>query len=84
MIQELATAIKNKHVILFVGSGVPKNLGLPVYSELMNQMAINLGYDPKQFKAWGNSDFLIMAEYYFHHKGTLGALRSWMDRVVAS
>ena len=42
MIQELATAIKNKHVILFVGSGVPKNLGLPVYSELMNQMAIIL------------------------------------------
>ena len=81
MIQELATAIKNKHVILFVGSGVPKNLGLPVYSELMNQMAINLGYDPEQFKAWGNSDFLIMAEYYYHHKGTLGALRSWMDRL---
>src|SRR4051794_34038426 len=81
MIQELATAIKNKHVILFVGSGVPKNLGLPVYSELMNQMAINLGYDLEQFKAWGNSDFLIMAEYYYHHKGTLGALRSWMDRL---
>ena len=81
MIQELASAIKNKHVILFVGSGVPKNLGLPVYSELMNQMAINLGYDPVEFKAWGNNDFLIMAEYYYHHKGTLGALRSWMDRV---
>ena len=81
MIQELATAIKNKHVILFVGSGVPKNLGLPVYSELMNQMAINLGYDPVEFKAWGNNDFLILAEYYYHHKGTLGALRSWMDRL---
>jgi SIR2-like domain len=81
MIQELATAIKNKHVILFVGSGVSKNLGLPVYSELMNQMALNLGYDPEQFKSWGNNDFLIMAEYYYHQKGTLGALRSWMDRL---
>ena len=53
MIQELATAIKNKHVILFVGSGVPKNLGLPVYSELMNQMAINLGYDPVRIQSLG-------------------------------
>ena len=59
----------------------PKILGLPVYSELMNQMAINLGYDPKQFKTWGNGDFLIMAEYYYQQKGTLGALRSWMDRL---
>ena len=39
MIQDLASAIRNKDVILFVGSGVPKNLGLPVYSELINQMA---------------------------------------------
>ena len=53
MIQELATAIKNKHVILFVGSGVPKNLGLPVYSELMNQMAINLGYDLVAIQSMG-------------------------------
>ncbi|WP_338452363.1 SIR2 family protein [Niallia oryzisoli] len=81
MIQELAHAIKNKDVILFVGSGVPKNLGLPVYSELINQMAENLGYDPAQFNSWGNGDFLIMAEYYYNQKGTLGALRSWMDRL---
>ena len=81
MIQDLASAMRNKEVILFVGSGVPKNLGLPVYSELINQMAANLGYDPKQFNSWGNGDFLIMAEYYFLQKGTLGALRSWMDRL---
>ncbi|WP_428908236.1 SIR2 family protein [Niallia sp. Krafla_26] len=81
MIQELASAITNKQVILFVGSGVSNNLGLPVYSELMDEMAENLGYEPEQFKSWGNNDFLIMAEYYFHQKGTLGALRSWMDRL---
>ena len=81
MTQELAAAIRNKNVILFVGSGVPKNLGLPVYSELMNQMADILGIDAEQFKIWGNHDFLIMAEYYYNQKGTLGALRSWMDRI---
>ena len=53
MIQDLARAIRNNDVILFVGSGVPKNLGLPVYSELINQMANNLGYDPKQFNNMG-------------------------------
>jgi len=68
MIQDLARAIRSNDVILFVGSGVPKNLGLPVYSELINQMANNLGYDPKQFNKWGNGDFLIMAEYYFLQK----------------
>ncbi len=81
MIQDLASAIKSKNVILFVGSGVPKNLGLPVYSELMDHMAKNLGFEPEQFKSWGNNNFLIMAEYYFNQKGTLGSLRSWMDRL---
>ena len=68
-------------MILFVGSGVPKNLGLPTYSELIDQMAKNLGYNPQEFNSWGNSDFLILAEYYFLQKGSLGALRSWMDRM---
>lgn len=81
MIQQLAAAIKSKNVILFVGSGVPKNLGLPVYAELMDHMAKNLGFEPEQFKAWGNNNFLIMAEYYFNQKGTIGSLRSWMDRL---
>jgi hypothetical protein len=81
MIQELALAVKNKNVILFVGSGVPKNLGLPIYSELFDQMARNLGFDPKAFNSWGNSDFLILAEYYYLQKGSLGSLRSWMDRM---
>ncbi|WP_224773370.1 SIR2 family protein [Metabacillus idriensis] len=81
MIEELASAIKQKKAILFVGSGVSKNLGLPDYSELVNQMAHKLGHDPKTFNRWGNNDFLILAEYYYLQKGSLGALRSWMDRM---
>jgi hypothetical protein len=80
MNNELATAIKNKEVILFVGSGVPKNLGLPTYAELIDQMAEHLGFNPETFNAWGNGDFLVLAEYYFLQKGNLGGLRSWMDR----
>lgn len=81
MIEELASAIKKKKAILFVGSGVSKNLGLPDYSELINQMAEKLGHDPKTFNEWGNNDFLLLAEYYYLKKGSLGALRSWMDRM---
>lgn len=80
MIEQLASSIKKKQTILFVGSGVSKNLGLPDYSELIDQMAGNLGYDASAFHKWGDNDFLILAEYYLLKKGTLGALRSWMDR----
>ena len=65
MIQDLASAIRNKDVILFVGSGVPKNLGLPVYSELINQMADNLGYDPKQFNHGEMVIFLLWLNIIF-------------------
>lgn len=81
MIDELAVAIKNKKAILFAGSGVSKNLGLPDYSEMMNQIAEKLEYDPGEFAAWGDHDFLTLAEYYFLKKGSLGELRSWMDRM---
>lgn len=80
MLQDLAAAIKEKNVILFVGSGVPNNLGLPTYPEMINQMAIHLGLDPDTFNMWGNSDFLLLGEYYHLQKGSLGGLRSWMDR----
>ncbi|MCM3571244.1 SIR2 family protein [Neobacillus mesonae] len=78
--KELAQLIKDKKVILFVGSGVSKNLGLPTFSELIDEMAEKLGFDSELFTEWGNNDFLILAEYYFLQKGSLGALRSWMDR----
>lgn len=80
MIGELASKIKHKNAILFVGSGVSKNLGLPNYSELINQMAEKLNYDRETFNSWGDNDFLILAEYYYLQKGSLGELRSWMDR----
>ena len=79
--EDLARLIREKQVILFVGSGVSKNLGLPTYSELIVDMAKNLGFDPDLFKEWGNNDFLTLAEYYLLKKGTLGGLRSWMDRL---
>ncbi|HSL03487.1 MAG TPA: SIR2 family protein [Nitrospiraceae bacterium] len=78
MIEELAKAVRERKVILFVGSGVSKNLGLPLFSELVQHLAVELNYDPEIFATHG--DYLALAEYYQLVKGTIGPLRSWMDR----
>lgn len=74
----LVQAIKEKNVILFVGAGVSANLGLPNWKDLISHMAIKIGYDPEVYNSLG--DNLSLAEYYILEKGSIGELRSWMDR----
>lgn len=74
---DLIQDIKNQNVILFAGAGVSMNLGLPSWSKLIDQMAIELGYEPEEFQKKGS--FLELAEYYKLKKGSIGSLRSWMD-----
>lgn len=74
---ELASAIKNKKAILFVGAGLSMNLGLPSFNALINKLAEELGFDNELFQMSG--DYLTLAEYYYQIKGKLGPLRSWMD-----
>ncbi|MGF1708377.1 SIR2 family NAD-dependent protein deacylase [Enterovibrio baiacu] len=75
--EDLIRSYKDGNVILFVGAGVSKNLGLPTWSELINKIAEELGYDPDIYSTFGES--LALAEYYRIKKGTIGPLRSWMD-----
>lgn len=76
--QELIKKIKNNEVILFVGAGVSATLNLPTWSQLMDYLAENLGFDSSIFKLYG--DNLMLAEYYKLEKRSLDSLRSWMEQ----
>lgn len=75
--QELVQAIRDRTALLFVGAGVSMNLGTPSWGQLSAHIAERLGYDPDEFRTWGNDQTL--AEFYALHTGTIGPLRSWMD-----
>ena len=75
---DLINALRERRVILFVGAGVSQNLGLPSFVQLIDHMAEELGFDPEIFRLFG--DYLSLAEYYRIQKGTIGPLRSWLDR----
>jgi len=79
MIADLATAIRDRRAILFVGSGVSASLGIPTWSGLVAEIARELGYEPDVFASLGAS-YLTVAEFYELRMGGIGKLRSWMDR----
>jgi hypothetical protein len=66
-------------LIPFVGAGLSIPLGLPSWSCLIDIIARQLGYDPEVFKLNGTN--LQLAEYYVATKGSIGPLRSEMDRL---
>ena len=63
---ELKKKIENRNIILFVGAGVSKNVGLPDFSELIAVMAKNVGIDADLFNMYGS--FWSLAEYYYLQK----------------
>ncbi len=75
--EDLLSSYREGNVILFAGAGVSKNLGLPSWSELIDHIAVELGYEPEIYKTFGEN--LALAEYYRVKKGNIGPLRSWMD-----
>ena len=66
-------------LIPFIGAGLSIPLGLPSWSKLIEIIAQQLGYDPEVFELSGNN--LQLAEYYVAVKGSIGPLRSEMDRL---
>lgn len=76
--EQLISSFKQGNVILFVGAGVSMNLGLPSWGSLIDKIAEDLHYDPEIYRTFG--DNYALSEYYRIKKGSIGPLRSWMDR----
>lgn len=75
----LKVAIKNRQAILFAGAGVSAVLGAPSWGQLIEHIGEDLGFERDVFRALSDS-YLTLAEYYKIQTGSIGPLRSWMDR----
>ena len=73
----LRESIQKGNTILFVGAGISASVGLPDWETLMGHLAIELGYEPKVFRQYG--DNLDLAEYYRQEK-SFGELQHWMKK----
>ena len=73
---QLVEAVRERRCILFAGAGVSMSVGLPSWSELIRHMRKELGLDA----ASTHAGYQALAEYYRLSQGSIGALRSWMDR----
>ncbi len=78
-IDELARSIHSRRAILFVGAGVSMVVGLPSWQALIDHMMEELEIDEDGRKRPG-LDHPVLAEYYRLRRGSIGPLRSWMDR----
>ncbi|MDQ4135488.1 MAG: SIR2 family protein [Pseudomonadota bacterium] len=79
MIEDLVTAIRNRQAILFAGAGVSMTVGLPSWRTLIDHVVAELGLDPEAVSG-SDVNYLTLAEYYRIRMGSIGPLRSWMDR----
>jgi hypothetical protein len=74
---ELAIAIKERRAILFAGAGLSMSVGLPSWQEFIDRMGEELGLADDSRRS---ADHHTIAEYYRIKQGSIGPLRSWMDR----
>ncbi|QWH54351.1 SIR2 family protein [Bacillus mycoides] len=65
-IKKIKEASNNNKLVIFVGAGVSANSGIPTWTELINELARELG----EFKIENSSDmYLKIAQYYFNERG---------------
>ena len=74
---ELVAAISRRKAILFVGAGASMSVGLPSWDLLAEHMAEELDV-PADLSS--GVSYQTLAEYYRLRSGSIGPLRSWMDR----
>ena len=76
LVNDVKKNIANNSLVLFAGSGVSANLGLPPWGGLIDKMASDIDFDSAMFKAMG--EFPALAEYYEIMKGDRSELVDWM------
>jgi hypothetical protein len=76
---ELVQAVKERSAVLFVGAGPSISIGLPSWQSLIDHLADELKLDPADLVNTPASHYAL-AEYYRIVQGSVGPLRSWMDR----
>lgn len=79
VIEHLAGAIGERRVILFAGAGLSMSVGLPSWSELVDHLARELDLSDDILSSPGCT-YQNLAEFYKIRNGSIGPLRSWMDR----
>ena len=72
----LVEAVRSRRCVLFAGAGLSMAVGLPSWSQLVEHMRAQLDLDVED----SDADYQMLAEYYRLQQGSIGALRSWMDR----
>jgi hypothetical protein len=75
-LDKLADAIRSRRAMLFAGAGLSMSVGLPSWADLMAHLQEELGLDSLDPKI----SYQTLAEYYRLKQGSIGPLRSWMDR----
>lgn len=81
--RHLCDDIEDNNIVLFIGAGVSKNLGLPDFNELIGQLRVGSDFKENEiFKLYGENREL--AEYYAINKSAqvgkenLSGLATWM------
>jgi hypothetical protein len=75
----LIEAIRRRAAYLFVGAGVSISVGLPSWQTFIEHLESELGFDSGS-AAERQYTYQMLADYYVLQQGSIGGLRSWMDR----
>jgi len=77
-LDDLARSIRDRKVLLFAGAGLSMSVGLPSWNQLVRHMREELGLEGQP--SGPAPTYQTLAEYYRITRGSIGPLRSWMDR----